>query len=833
MSKRIVSLLLALCMVLSLSLNAFASNVATYYVNSPTKIRAGERIKVSVSIDYSFGMLDTNGLGFVLPFDPDLLAYQSHKVDENIEDGTTVEVGDDYVKLTYEIDDINSVSGLLNVYFQVLEGVNQYDSIPFTLEEYWANEAFLYEGEVVSVSAWPELQEDSSRVIVPCEVHDWVLHEGNPTCTKASEQYEKCSVCDAVQNSVILEPLGHDMVNGICNRCGYQEGVLASGSCGNNAAWEIRDDGTLFISGMGEMDDYIDNGMLPPWFEYEAMALINNIVVDEGITYVGAWAFVELGRARSVSLPSTLETISYSAFQTNQSLNSVTFAGTKEQWSQIDLTEGNEILLEIGVQCKDGMGGVPNPPSEPEEPDDPYVPTNTWILNDHDGEELSIDGFDGILEGAVTIPAYIDGRKVDYIGFDALKDQTLVTEIVIEEGIERIMERVFKGCTGLREVTIPKTMVNIRSNFDDCDSLEVVNYAGSRTQWATVNKPENLIPDGVKLNFLQAESNEWSYIDAGDGDIYITGFDGELVGEVTVPAVIDGKRVIVVYSSAFKNQGKVTKVTVEEGVYSLHSEVFEGCTSLKEVYLPESISYLENTFDNCDSLETITYAGNEIQWNKIGKNDNLIPEGVTLKFAKELTNQWVYEIYNEGEVAINGFDGYLIGEVTIPTYIDGKPVRSIEFRALSGQTKMTKVIVEEGIYFIGSSAFGNCTALTEVDIPESVRIMNYSFEECDNLKVLNYAGSEAQWNGIEKNDDLLPEGAVVNFGKQSVAAGNLNGDAEINSADVNLLYRVIMDYEELTEAQTSAADVNDDGKVNSADVNFLYRVVMGYAELQA
>lgn len=63
-----------------------------------------------------------------------------------------------------------------------------------------------------------------------------------------------------------------------------------------------------------------------------------------------------------------------------------------------------------------------------------------------------------------------------------------------------------------------------------------------------------------------------------------------------------------------------------------------------------------------------------------------------------------------------------------------------------------------------------------------------------------------------------------------LSAGDINGDGEIDSADVNFIYRYVMDYTELTDEQFEFADVNDDGKVNSADVNMLYRFIMGYLE---
>lgn len=60
--------------------------------------------------------------------------------------------------------------------------------------------------------------------------------------------------------------------------------------------------------------------------------------------------------------------------------------------------------------------------------------------------------------------------------------------------------------------------------------------------------------------------------------------------------------------------------------------------------------------------------------------------------------------------------------------------------------------------------------------------------------------------------------------------GDLNADGSVNSADVNVIHRYVLDYVELTDEQMILADVNNDGKVNSADVNLLYRYVMGYVQ---
>ena len=83
------------------------------------------------------------------------------------------------------------------------------------------------------------------------------------------------------------------------NGIALQSSILASGECGENVNWSLSADGTLTISGTGEMKDYgapnsahsSTTGGPTPWRK-TYNHLIKRIVVEEGITRIGNGAFV-------------------------------------------------------------------------------------------------------------------------------------------------------------------------------------------------------------------------------------------------------------------------------------------------------------------------------------------------------------------------------------------------------------------------------------------------------------------------------------------------------------------------------------------------------------
>ena len=94
--------------------------------------------------------------------------------------------------------------------------------------------------------------------------------------------------------------------------------------------------------------------------------------------------------------------------------------------------------------------------------------------------------------------------------------------------------------------------------------------------------------------------------------------------------------------------------------------------------------------------------------------------------------EWAYEVINGNEVDITNPDSSAtvqypaisredaVGEITVPTYIDGKRVRVIGYQAFLRCDRITKVTIPDGVRKIGTSAFYHCYGLQSISLPDSV-----------------------------------------------------------------------------------------------------------------
>lgn len=110
----------------------------------------------------------------------------------------------------------------------------------------------------------------------------------------------------------------------------YAKEVKTSGKY-FNVSWNYDEaTNTLTITGKGEIKDWIGDecGYYFPWLDFDTK--IDSIVIGEGITHIGAFAF-ECFPVTAVTLPDSLVSIGYCAFSGCENLKSVTLPEKLEE----------------------------------------------------------------------------------------------------------------------------------------------------------------------------------------------------------------------------------------------------------------------------------------------------------------------------------------------------------------------------------------------------------------------------------------------------------------------------------------------------------------------
>ena len=90
-----------------------------------------------------------------------------------------------------------------------------------------------------------------------------------------------------------------------------------NGTCGDNLTWTLDDNGTLTISGTGDMWNYTYDSR-PFWIEN-----VKNAIIQDGVKSIGSYAFGFCENLESVSIPDRVTTIRGDAFRCVRGLEDI------------------------------------------------------------------------------------------------------------------------------------------------------------------------------------------------------------------------------------------------------------------------------------------------------------------------------------------------------------------------------------------------------------------------------------------------------------------------------------------------------------------------------
>ncbi|MBQ8289491.1 MAG: leucine-rich repeat domain-containing protein [Clostridia bacterium] len=101
-----------------------------------------------------------------------------------------------------------------------------------------------------------------------------------------------------------------------------------------------------------------------------------------------------------------------------------------------------------------------------------------------------------------------------------------------------------------------------------------------------------------------------------------------------------------------------------------------------------------------------------------------------------------YAIRTDGTYEVTGIGAASDLDIVIPSSFEGTPVTAISSGAFSGNFNIKSVKINDGIKYIGESAFSSCTALAEVTLPATLEELGINaFLGCSAIKYAEYSGA--------------------------------------------------------------------------------------------
>lgn len=558
-----------------------------------------------------------------------------------------------------------------------------------------------------------------------------------------------------------------------------------SGKCGKNVSYSISDDGVLTISGTGAMNNFTYERDISdcPW--HGVRYALKKIVVKEGVTSIGSYAFSFDLSVTDVTLPSSLKTIGNDAFLGCHGLTSVV------------IPEG---VTSIGAYAFWRCTSLQTV----------TVPASTTELGNHAFD--TGEYYDGSYHTQLT-DIYYGGSRQQWYNAGGGDAAPMVVTIH------------YNGATG---DTIDGGQCGANAFWKlDRDYTLTIYGTGAMNDYPINDNRDSTSPWPV-----------WDVkrIDVQEGITTIGAYAFYYTDKATALSLPSS--LISIGRAALCDFGG-TEIIVPDNVTCIDNFAFNGCDNLKTVSLPAGLQNIGICFIECDALKTINFGGTMEQWLVCGGGQSTFPTttsvvcqgGGTLYRSGTCGNHLTWTLDSSGKLTISGtgemydyyhddngftspwaklrsmirsieigsgvtsigawaFEDTNITSLTIPGSVTAigdygvngnrylaeltlQPgLKSIGKEAFSYSKRLTTLTIPNGVTTIGEEAFVHCWAwlpkadtyigLSTVSIPGSVTsIGKNAFDDNQELlTTVNFDGTQEQWNAAGGKNAGVPSSAT-------------------------------------------------------------------------
>ncbi len=595
------------------------------------------------------------------------------------------------------------------------------------------------------------------------------------------------------------------------NSLGYA--ANKSGTAGD-ADWTLKD-GVLTVSGgdipsyayymnSGYYDDGDDSGYAP-WCDYAEF--ITDIVLGDGITSIGTYAFAGLSQVTYVKVPEGVKTIADGAFDYTYALASVWlpkslesigkyslyypavvyYSGSEEDWGKVTITTSSELA------------------AHPKR--DNWLETAKFIYN-YDGGLITVatgkagDNVEWAYDSSGLLSFTGNGEMYDELMYDELswyRFNNAYTSVSIEDGITTLPRLAFAS-SKLTEAELPDSITTVVYGlfmYSKLQSVELPEKLVSIEERAFYNTPleEIELPNTVtSIGKYAFAATDLEKVDLPDGltSIGSHAFEATNISEVSIP----------------------------DGVTEIAYATFRNCQDLSSVTIPTSVTSIDNAAFFGTAGGDVYYGGTAEDWEAVNIRggsglDNYTIHFTGLDYAVQLDNNTngavAVSLGQDDADAIIGDEDSTFKPAAGKKLDDSEPVEvEVVVKPVQQPDSADKAAIEQSAgetgevlqYFElsvdvyqGDELIGSIT-----ETPEVIRFTIILTKEQANsigvgkVFVVRIHDNKAETLPAEYNpanrtltfvsDKFSTYAIAVDGEKEQVLVGDINGDGVVNSGDL-------------------------------------------------